>query len=239
MYPGGQGCGTHSAPGVRCPGQSEDEYISEFSIWAVAGGQVVFATDPRNMSALQKRILMNTDVLSIFNDTTYFQDIKAFDINASYISTDAVAGADCAVERKISTTECKEGENFGCFTGNQSMFTTHGCRAYFKCDGVDHVKCESNGFDFAVCPCKPAPPPPAIAFLRPLSGNRAAILIHNPNEQPMTSTVEFTDIPVLGWNSKTTVKVRDTWTHSSLPDAMGKFTATVGPHAVSLVIASA
>lgn len=50
-YTGGEGCnGTDpgpdhgnpgpNPPGVRCPGQTQNEYISEFSIWAIAGGQV-------------------------------------------------------------------------------------------------------------------------------------------------------------------------------------------------------
>ena len=47
---------------------TDDEYYSEFSIWALAGGQLVFATDPRNMSALQKDILLNTELLAVFND---------------------------------------------------------------------------------------------------------------------------------------------------------------------------
>lgn len=50
---GGAGC-DDLTPGLRCPGMSDDEYRSEFSIWAVAGGQLVVSTDLRNMSALQR-----------------------------------------------------------------------------------------------------------------------------------------------------------------------------------------
>jgi len=76
VFTGGEGCGLFSQPGVRCPGQTDEEYISEFTVWAVATGQLIFATDPRNMSAIQKKILFNREVLAIFNDTSGFADIK-------------------------------------------------------------------------------------------------------------------------------------------------------------------
>ncbi len=44
VYTGGQGCGSHSAPGTRCQGQTDVEYVSEYSIWAIAQGQIVVAT---------------------------------------------------------------------------------------------------------------------------------------------------------------------------------------------------
>ena len=70
VYPGGQGCGSEAAAGKRCPGQTDEEYLSEWSVWAIGGGQLVFATDPRNLSAVQRRVLFNKDVLSVFSDTS-------------------------------------------------------------------------------------------------------------------------------------------------------------------------
>lgn len=51
---GGAGC-DDLTPGRRCPGMSDNEYRSEFSIWAIAGGQLVVSTDIRNMSDLQRQ----------------------------------------------------------------------------------------------------------------------------------------------------------------------------------------
>ena len=70
VYPGGQGCGPEAPAGKRCPGQTDLEYLSEWSVWAIAGGQLVFATDPRNLSAVQRQVLFNKDVLSVFSDTS-------------------------------------------------------------------------------------------------------------------------------------------------------------------------
>ena len=64
---GGAGC-DNLEPGLRCPGQTDDEYVSEFSLWALAGGQLMVSTDVRNMSTLQRDVLLNTEVLAVFND---------------------------------------------------------------------------------------------------------------------------------------------------------------------------
>ncbi len=65
LFTGGQGCGNHSAPGERCPGQTDREYTTSFSIWSLFSGQLVFATDPRNMSALQRKLWLNQDILDV------------------------------------------------------------------------------------------------------------------------------------------------------------------------------
>ena len=86
VYTGGQGCNHTdpgpiwpgpgpSPPGVRCPGQTIDEYVSEFSIWALAGGQIVISSDPRNMTAFQKHIWFNKEVIAVFKDVPSFKDV--------------------------------------------------------------------------------------------------------------------------------------------------------------------
>jgi alpha-galactosidase len=64
---GGAGCDNLTV-GLRCPGQSNVEYRSEFSIWVIAGGQLLVSTDVRNMSALQREVLLNAEALAVFND---------------------------------------------------------------------------------------------------------------------------------------------------------------------------
>jgi len=68
VYTGGEGCPDDYSPGARCPGQTDREYVSEFTMWTVVASSIVFATDPRNMSAIQKTVLMNQELLAIHQD---------------------------------------------------------------------------------------------------------------------------------------------------------------------------
>lgn len=65
LFVGGQGCGNHSLPGQRCPGQTNVEYTTSFSLWALFSGQLVFASDPRSLSVEQKKTLLNEKILNI------------------------------------------------------------------------------------------------------------------------------------------------------------------------------
>ena len=68
LMTGGAGC-NDLTPGLRCPGMTDDEYVSEFTLWALAGGQLLVSTDIRDMSPLQARVLLNTEILAVFNDS--------------------------------------------------------------------------------------------------------------------------------------------------------------------------
>merc|ERR1712217_289808 len=77
VFTGGQGCGGDAGPaGQRCPGQTDTEYITEFSIWAIAGGQIVFASDPRNMSSIQRKVLFNKEIFDVYQDTSGFRSVR-------------------------------------------------------------------------------------------------------------------------------------------------------------------
>lgn len=67
LMTGGAGCENLTA-GMRCPGMTAAEYRTEFGIWSIAGGQLVVSTDVRNMSALQADLLLNHEILDVFND---------------------------------------------------------------------------------------------------------------------------------------------------------------------------
>eukprot|EP00051_Salpingoeca_urceolata_P006156 m.81844 g.81844 ORF g.81844 m.81844 type:complete len:535 (+) comp14705_c0_seq1:974-2578(+) len=229
VYTGGEGCGAHSDPGVRCPGQSEDEYVSEFSIWAIAGGQIVIASDPRNMSVFQKKIWFNTEVLDVYRDTSGFGSVAVVG-NGSAVRGRAAAAADsCAVQHQISTAPCVQGQSFGCYTDNQSMWVSDGCRAHFACDGVSNVDCESNDDKRAVCPCKAAPPMPTQVWARPLVNNSAAVALFNPTDASRSITVHFEDIPDRGWDASTRLGVRDLWQTEDVGAFTGSYTAVSVP----------
>lgn len=68
IYPGGQGCANNPVPGAHCPGQTDTEYVTEATIWTIAASGLIFATDPRNMTAIQQRILFNTELIAIHQD---------------------------------------------------------------------------------------------------------------------------------------------------------------------------
>ena len=78
--------------GQRCPGQTETEYITEFSIWSIAGGEIIFSSDPRNMSDFQKKVWFNTEILAVYNDTSGFREIKEVDDTT----------ATCVVQKRLS-----------------------------------------------------------------------------------------------------------------------------------------
>ena len=52
------------------PGQTHTEYITEFSMWALLQSPLVWTGDVRNMSAFQRTVLFNFDVLAVHNDTS-------------------------------------------------------------------------------------------------------------------------------------------------------------------------
>ena len=214
MYTGGQGCGAHSPPGRRCPGQTDDEYITEFSIWAIASGSIIFATDPRNMSAIQKRILLNTEVLAVYRDVSGFMDVRMVGPGAP------LATSTCAVQRQISHAECVEGKTFGC-NANATMWVDGGCRAVFECDGVSGVDCESNDDARAECKCVA---PPAQVWVRPLATGGAAVVLFNPNDAAQDVTVSFADVPQRKWTADTELAVRDLWAHVDVGTATGSYT---------------
>ncbi|XP_065845537.1 uncharacterized protein [Oscarella lobularis] len=64
---GGEGC-TDFAVGHRCPGQTDTEYRTSFSLWVIMASQIIVATEIRNMSAFQKEVLLNKELLAVHQD---------------------------------------------------------------------------------------------------------------------------------------------------------------------------
>jgi len=64
---GGQGC---SSPTIsHCPGMTNTEYITEFTMWVLAASPLIVATDVRNMTDIMKQILLNKEVIAIHQDS--------------------------------------------------------------------------------------------------------------------------------------------------------------------------
>ena len=65
---GGQGCSGDSNPNFthpHCPGMSDDEYRTEFSMFSIIASPLIVATDVRNMTDIMKDILLNDEVIAI------------------------------------------------------------------------------------------------------------------------------------------------------------------------------
>jgi alpha-galactosidase len=67
VFTGGQGCNPPSKE-AHCPGQTDQEYRTEFSMWALANSPLIVATDIRVLTPIMKEVLFNKDVIAINQD---------------------------------------------------------------------------------------------------------------------------------------------------------------------------
>jgi len=65
LMTGGQGCpGTFNLT-THCPGQSDIEYRTEFTMWNMIRSVLLFATDPRNLTSIMTEALLNSEIIAI------------------------------------------------------------------------------------------------------------------------------------------------------------------------------
>lgn len=64
---GGEGC-PDNAPMAHCPGQTDVEYRTEFTMWCMISSPLIVATDIRNMTAIMKEVLLNRDLIEVNQD---------------------------------------------------------------------------------------------------------------------------------------------------------------------------
>lgn len=67
LMTGGAGCNV--ATDAHCPGQTDVEYMTEFSLWSIAQSPLIVATDIRNLTSIMQTILLNGDIINIHQDT--------------------------------------------------------------------------------------------------------------------------------------------------------------------------
>mmetsp|Transcript_10672 Transcript_10672/g.13266 ORF Transcript_10672/g.13266 Transcript_10672/m.13266 type:complete len:440 (+) Transcript_10672:297-1616(+) len=67
LMTGGQGCpGVNpNVPKKHCPGQTNIEYKTEFSIWSITASPLIVAVDVREMTPIMNEILLNKDVINV------------------------------------------------------------------------------------------------------------------------------------------------------------------------------
>lgn len=71
LMTGGEGC---SGPNkfnssAHCPGMTDEEYRSEFTLWSIYQSPLMVSTDIRNLTSIMSELLLNERVLSIHQDT--------------------------------------------------------------------------------------------------------------------------------------------------------------------------
>ena len=52
---GGQGC-EDNAPLQHCPGETDVEYKTEFTMWCIMASSLIVSTDIRNMTDIMKEV---------------------------------------------------------------------------------------------------------------------------------------------------------------------------------------
>ena len=63
---GGQGCQNYSVDVPQhCPGQTDNEYRSEISLYSVLGSPMMVGTDIRLMTAIMNETLINAEMLAV------------------------------------------------------------------------------------------------------------------------------------------------------------------------------
>ena len=65
LMTGGAGCPT----GAHCPGMTDDEYRTEFSLWALTQSPLIVATDVTQLTPVMRQALLNEEILRIHQST--------------------------------------------------------------------------------------------------------------------------------------------------------------------------
>eukprot|EP01084_Bolivina_argentea_P069793 126930_1 len=71
---GGQGCKGDSNANYthdHCPGMSDIEYMTEFSMWAIIASPLIVATDVRNMTDIMNKVLLNGEIIGVNQVNNY------------------------------------------------------------------------------------------------------------------------------------------------------------------------
>merc|ERR1719498_469413 len=96
----------------HCPGQSDVEYRTEASLWAVVSSPMMIGTDIRLMTPIMKELLLNTEAIAIN------QDYEAVPGDAQpACKTPVPETCSVSLEEQISKATCVAGQNFGCIDG--------------------------------------------------------------------------------------------------------------------------
>jgi len=202
------------------------EYMTEFSMWAISASPLVVTTPIMNCSG--GKLLTPLQQQNQDPDT-------------------------CSVSliRQLSVAKCIQGQSFGCFDNNHTMWTDAGCRGQFACDGRN-ISCNVDGAGRHLCACGPIKCEPWISDLqKKILLNTEVIAINQditPQGRPIphdsriwSRNLSDGSIAValyneadsqmslnvkfsqLGWTDTTKAKVRDLWLHADKGSFVGYY----------------
>jgi hypothetical protein len=71
LHTGGEGCAPYEegVAGMHCPGQTDDQYRTEFAVWTLAQSPLIVDTDVRNLTAIMAELLLNAEILEPHQST--------------------------------------------------------------------------------------------------------------------------------------------------------------------------
>ena len=248
---GGEGCkeqctGSKNDTGVcdfktpkHCPGQTDNEYRTEASLYTVVSSPIMVGTDIRLMTPIMKELLLNPESIAINQDADAVPGDAMMGCGpapAPPTPPPAPKPAKCTVSLKnqISRHGCRLGKTFGCSsTDTSEMWVSGGCRGTFECNG-NLVDCGKDGAAGSnSCKCTAAPSAPGTegeVWVRYLSDGDVAVAMPNLGSAPANVSI---CLDAIGWKHGATAKARDVWKKKDLEAGSftgGKFTAMVGVH---------
>mmetsp|Transcript_71589 Transcript_71589/g.125298 ORF Transcript_71589/g.125298 Transcript_71589/m.125298 type:complete len:623 (-) Transcript_71589:83-1951(-) len=136
----------HQASKVRIdseivsPHMSDDEFRTEFSMWAISASPLMVTTPIMNCTSAEGPGSFQSAGQTLVG----LQHSKPLLRRGTY---------PCSISKaeQLSDAECEEGWSFGCYHHNISMWADHGCSAYFVLDHGDHSVICSGENGFTVC----------------------------------------------------------------------------------------
>jgi alpha-galactosidase len=59
----------HRARAVHCPGQTDDQYRTEFAVWSITQSPLIVSTDVRNLTAVMRELILDAEVVAAHQST--------------------------------------------------------------------------------------------------------------------------------------------------------------------------
>ena len=222
---GGAGC-ADGKPGSRCPGMTDTEYITEATLWTMAASPLIVATDLRNMSAVQRKVLFNRELLRIHQDPLALPGGRVATWSCS--SSTAVAAGATASRRLAEKSEPTYPPSVQCPGDHNYCNLTAGGGGWGHCARPDEAGGPHNPRNLCYVPlCQ--------IWARKLAGGEKAVALYNADNVRHNITVQF---HVLGWPEATKVELLDVWGNATRGSFSQQFSSAVEPHGVVLLRAT-
>lgn len=210
---------------THCPGQTDNEYRTEMTMYTITSSPLMIGTDVRLMTPIMNELLLNEEAIAIN------QDYEGVSGDAVLACTDPTAPPVCTIEmeeQKSHTHDCVEGRTYGCVNGTQKMWASNGCRGVFTCNGKTGIECDAPGNTRrGECDCEDGAADYQEVWVRHLTDGDLAVAI--PNWLNETAELTFC-LDALKWAHGESAYARNIWEKKDLGVFSTNFTATLEAH---------